>query len=138
MSDCRWDECVKIRPGASWGKTFSSLKVPNYRLYFAGQSISLVGTWMQMTAQSWLVLTLTHSSTDLGLAVALQAVPVLLLGPYGGVVADRVDKRRLMIALQMAMGLQALALGLLVVFGSVRFWEICVLAVILGLKNAFE
>src|ERR1700744_6582755 len=93
---------------------------------------------MQMTAQSWLVLTLTHSSTDLGLAVALQAVPVLLLGPYGGVVADRVDKRRLMIALQIAMGFQALALGLLVVFGSPRFWEICVLAVILGLNNAFE
>jgi nitrate/nitrite transporter NarK len=79
---------------------------------------------MQMTAQSWLVLTLTHSSTDLGLAVALQAVPVLLLGPYGGVVADRVDKRRLMMALQTVMGFQALALGLLVMFGSARFWEI--------------
>lgn len=121
-----------------WGKTFSSLKVPNYRLYFTGQSISMVGTWMQMTAQSWLVLTLTHSSAALGLTVALQAVPVLLLGPYGGVIADRVDKRRLMIALQIAMGLQALMLGLLVVSGSARYWEICVLAVILGLNNAFE
>src|ERR1700742_5090914 len=127
-----------MRPGAFWGKPFSSLRVPNYRLYFTGQSISLVGTWMQMTAQSWLVLTLTHSSTDLGLAVALQALPVLLLGPYGGVVADRVDKRRLMIALQTAMGAQALVLGLLVLLGSVRFWEICVLAVILGLNNPFE
>src|SRR6201992_604626 len=127
-----------MRPGAFGGKTFSSLRVPNYRLYFTGQSISLVGTWMQMTAQSWLVLTLTHSSTDLGLAVALQAVPVLLLGPYGGVVADRVDKRRLMIALQAIMGVQALVLGLLAVLGVVRFWEICVLAVILGLNNAFE
>ena len=78
-------------------KTFSSLKIPNYRLFFAGQSISLVGTWMQMTAQSWLVLTLTHSSTDLGLVVALQTLPVLLLAPYGGVIADRVDKRRLMV-----------------------------------------
>ena len=117
-------ESVKRKPGAFWGQTFSSLKVPNYRLYFTGQSISLVGTWMQMTAQSWLVLTLTHSSTDLGLAVALQAVPDLLLGPYGGVNADRVDKRRLMIALQIAMGFQALALGLLVVSGSARFWEI--------------
>ena len=98
----------------------------------------MVGTWMQMTAQSWLVLTLTHSSTDLGLTVALQALPVLLLGPYGGVIADRVDKRRLMIALQIAMGFQALMLGLLVVFGSARFWEICLLAVVLGLNNAFE
>ncbi len=118
--------------------TFSSLKVPNYRLYFAGQSISLVGTWMQITGQSWLVLTLTHSSTDLGLVVALQAVPILLLAPYGGVVADRVDKRRLMIALQIAMGCQALLLGLLTIAGVVRLWEVCVLAVILGLNNAFE
>ena len=129
---------MKSKAGASRGKAFSSLKVPNYRLYFTGQSISMAGTWMQMTAQSWLVLTLTHSSTDLGLTVALQALPVLLLGPYGGVIADRVDKRRLMIALQIAMGFQALMLGLLVVFGSARFWEICLLAVVLGLNNAFE
>jgi MFS family permease len=119
-------------------QTFSALKVPNYRLYFSGQSISLAGTWMQMTAQSWLVLTLTHSSTDLGLVVALQTLPILLLGPYGGVIADRVDKRRLMIALQIVMGFQALALGLLTVAGSVRFWQVCLLAVILGLNNAFE
>ncbi|MGH3185387.1 MAG: hypothetical protein ACRDOE_26265, partial [Streptosporangiaceae bacterium] len=57
---------VRRKLGAFWRQTFSSLKVPNYRLYFTGQSISLIGTWMQMTAQSWLVLTLTHSSTDLG------------------------------------------------------------------------
>jgi len=124
--------------GAFWRQTFSSLKVPNYRLYFTGQSISMSGTWMQMTAQSWLVLTLTHSSTDLGLAVALQTLPVLLFAPYGGVVADRVDKRRLMVVLQIAMGFQAIALGLLTVLGSVRFWEVCLLAVILGLNNAFE
>src|ERR1700679_4111279 len=117
--------------GNFWRKTFSSLKVPNYRLYFTGQSISMAGTWMRMTAQSWLVLTLTHSSTDLGLAAALQTLPVLLFAPYGGGVADRVDKRRLMIGLQIAMGFQALALGLLTVLGSVRFWEVCLLAVIL-------
>ncbi len=119
-------------------KTFSALGVPNYRLYFAGQSVSLIGTWMQITAQAWLVLGLTHSSTDLGIVVALQALPVLLLAPYGGVIADRVDKRRLMVALQTGMGLQALVLGLLVLLGVVRFWEICVLAVILGLNNTFE
>ncbi len=121
-----------------WRSTFSSLKVPNYRLYFTGQSISLAGTWMQMTAQSWLVLELTHSSTRLGLVVALQTLPVLLLGAYGGVIADRVDKRKLMIILQIAMGCQALVLGLLTVLGNVKFWEVCVLAVILGLNNAFE
>jgi MFS family permease len=129
---------VDRQRGGFWRVTFSSLKVPNYRLYFAGQSISLVGTWMQMAAQSWLVLTLTHSSTDLGLAVALQTLPVLLFGPYGGVIADRSDKRRLMVFLQLAMGVQALVLGLLTVFGVVRFWEVCVLAVLLGLNNAFE
>ena len=129
---------MKRRLGGFWRQTFSSLKVANYRLYFTGQSISLAGTWMQMTAQSWLVLTLTHSSTDLGFTVALQTLPVLLFAPYGGVVADRVDKRRLMIVLQIAMGVQALTLGLLTVFGAVRFWQVCVLAVILGLNNAFE
>jgi len=126
------------RLGVTARQTFSSLKVPNYRLYFTGQSVSLVGTWMQMTAQSWLVLTLTRSATDLGLVVAIQTLPVLLIGPYGGVIADRVDKRRLTVALQSAMGLQALVLGLLAVLGAVRFWEVCVLAVVLGLNNAFD
>ncbi|HWD85627.1 MAG TPA: MFS transporter, partial [Solirubrobacteraceae bacterium] len=110
----------------------------NYRRYIGGQSISLTGTWMQMTAQSWLVLTLTHSATALGLIIALQTLPVLLLAPYGGVIADRIDKRRLMIALQCAMGLQALTLGVLTVTGTVQLWEIGVLAAVLGLNNAFE
>jgi MFS family permease len=118
--------------------TFAALAVPNYRRYISGQAISLIGTWMQMTAQSWLVLTLTHSSTDLGVIVALQTLPVLFLTPYGGVIADRVDKRKLMIALQAAMGVQALILGLLTVTGNVKVWEIGVLAVLLGLNNAFE
>ena len=91
-----------------------------------------------MTAQSWLVLTLTHSGTMLGVVVALQTLPVLVLGPYGGVIADRVDKRRLMIVLQSAMGVQALALGLLTVTGTVRVWQIGILAALLGLNNAFE
>src|SRR5580693_7957641 len=74
----------------------------------------------------------------LGFTVARQTLPVLLFAPYGGVVADRVDKRRLMIVLQIAMGFQALARGLLTILGTVRFWQVCVLAVILGLNNAFE
>jgi len=129
---------MRRRARGAFRQTFSSLKVPNYRLYFGGQSISLAGTWMQMTAQAWLVLTLTHSSTDLGFVVALQTLPVLLLAPYGGVIADRIDKRRLMVVLQSVMGLQALTLGLLTVLGVVQLWEICGLAVILGLNNAFE
>lgn len=118
--------------------TFASLSNPNYRLYFAGQSISMIGTWMQAIAQSYLVFTITDSGTAVGLVVALQTLPVMLLGPYGGVVADRVDKRRLTIVLQAFMGIQALVLGLLAVTHVVRLWEVCVLAVILGLNNTFE
>ncbi len=118
--------------------TFAALQVPNYRRYIGGQSISLIGTWMQMTAQSWLVFTLTHSSTWLGVIIALQTLPVLLLAPYGGVIADRIDKRRLMMILQSAMGLQALALGLLTLTGAIQVWQIGVLAALLGLNNAFE
>jgi MFS family permease len=118
--------------------TFAALSVPNYRRYVSGQAVSLIGTWMQMTAQSWLVWTLTHSSTALGIVIAAQTLPVLLLGPYGGVVADRIDKRRLMIILQSVMGVQALVLGLLTVTGAVTVWEIGVLAALLGLNNAFE
>ena len=104
----------------------------------AGQATSLAGTWMQMTAQAWLVLTLTHSSTALGVIIGLQTLPVLLLGPYGGVIADRVNKRRLTVILQTAMGVQALILGVLTVTGEVRYWQIGVLAALLGLNNAFE
>jgi MFS family permease len=118
--------------------TFAALAIPNYRRYIAGQSVSLIGTWMQMAAQSWLVLTLTGSATTLGVIVALQTLPVLLLGPYGGVIADRIDKRRLMVVLQIAMGVQALVLGVLTVTGAVRLWEIGALAALLGLNNAFE
>ena len=118
--------------------TFASLSIPNYRRYISGQAISLIGTWMQMTAQSYFVFHLTHSSTTLGVVIALQTLPVLVLGPYGGVIADRVNKRHLMVVLQSVMGVQALVLGLLTVTGAVKVWEIGVLAVILGLNNAFE
>ncbi|MGZ4664483.1 MAG: MFS transporter [Frankiaceae bacterium] len=119
-------------------RTFSALRIPNYRRYFLGQAISLVGTWMQSVAQSWLVLTMTGSGTAVGGVVALQTLPVLLLGPYGGVVADRVDKRRLMIGLQSMMGLLALALGILTLTGAVQLWQVYLLAVLLGLNNTFE
>ncbi|MGI8867974.1 MAG: MFS transporter [Mycobacteriales bacterium] len=119
-------------------QTFSSLANSNYRKYFRGQAVSLVGTWMQMVAQSWLVLSLTNSGAALGLSVALQTLPVLILGPYGGVVADRVDKRRLMIMLQSMMGMLALVLGLLTVTGVVNLGEVYVLAFLLGLNNCFE
>jgi MFS family permease len=118
--------------------TFASFANPNYRRYYSGQAISMIGTWMQTIAQSYLVFKITDSGTDVGLIVALQTLPVMLLGPYGGVIADRVDKRRLMIVLQAAMGVQALVLGLLTITHVVNMWEIGVLAVILGLNNTFE
>jgi MFS family permease len=118
--------------------TVVALHNPNFRRYFTGQAVSLVGTWMQTVAQSWLVLTLTGSATALGVVVALQTLPVLLLGPYGGVVADRVDKRRLMIGLQTAMGVLALVLGVLTLTGAVRLWMVFALALALGLCNCFE
>jgi len=119
-------------------QTFAALAGPNYRLWFAGQSVSLAGTWMQMIAQSWLVLELTSSGTAIGLVVALQTLPTLLLGPYAGVVADRLDKRRLMIGLQSTMGVLALALGLLTITGVVALWHVYLLALLLGLVNCFE
>ena len=117
---------------------FASLANHNYRLYFCGQALSLIGTWMQATAQAWLVLTLSGSAAVLGVVVALQALPVLLLGPYAGVVADRVDRRKLMIVLQSVMGLLAAVLAVLALGGWVQVWQVAVLAVLLGLNNAFE
>lgn len=119
-------------------RTFAALSVPNFRLYFAGQSVSLVGTWMQLVAQSWLVLQLSGSGTVLGLVVAAQFLPVLLAGPYGGLVADRADKRRLLLLTQSGLALLALLLGLLTVTHVVRLWMVVVVAVLLGSVNAVD
>jgi MFS family permease len=117
---------------------FSSLDTPNYRRYLIGQSVSATGTWMQAVAQAWLVLELTGSGTALGVLLALQTLPILLLGPYGGLLADRLDKRWLLIALQSFMGLQALALAVLTLTGVVTLWMVLALAVALGLGQSFE
>src|SRR4030042_17548 len=93
-------------------RMFSSLRTPNARLYLAGQAVSLSGTWMQSVAQGWLVLDLTGSGTAIGLVLALQFLPVLLLGPLGGVLADRIDKRRLLVTTQVAASLLATTPGL--------------------------
>ncbi|MEW1636833.1 MFS transporter [Streptomyces sp. NPDC093801] len=125
---------MRVSPKA----TFAALAVPNFRLFFAGQSVSLIGTWMQAVAQSWLVLQLTGSGTILGLVVAAQFLPVLLGGPYGGLLADRADKHRLLMATQSAQAALALALGLLTVTHAVRLWTVVVLAVGLGAVNAVD
>lgn len=112
--------------------------MPNFRLYFAGQTVSLVGTWMQVVAQSWLVLQLTGSGALLGLVAAAQFLPVLLLGPYGGLVADRADKRRLLLGTQSALGLLAFLLGMLTVTHAVRLWMVFVIAAALGVVNSVD
>jgi len=119
-------------------RTFSSLRIRNYRLYFSGQMVSLSGTWMQGVAQAWLVLKLTGSGTALGLVTALQFLPVLLLGPLGGVLADRFDKRRLLFVTQGIAGLLALTLGLIVIADVVELWMVYALALALGLVTTVD
>jgi MFS family permease len=120
------------------GRTFAALRVRNFRLYFAGQLISVSGTWMQSVAQGWLVLQLTGSSVGLGISVALQYLPMLLLGSYGGVVADRFDKRRILYATQAGAGILALVLGVMVSAHHVSVGSVYVLAAALGVVNLFD
>ena len=121
------------------GKTFASLKVRNFRLYFVGQSISISGTWMQSLAQAWLVLSLHGTSPiDLGFTIALPFVPMLVFGPFGGLVADRSDKRLMLFATQSSAGLLALALGVLVTTHHVSLPAIWTLAGLLGIVNLFD
>jgi len=117
---------------------FRSLRVRNYRLYASGQLVSLTGTWMQRVAQDWLVLTLTNSGTALGIVTALQFGPSILLGPVGGMLADRGDKRRILLATQTGLAGLALLLGLLDVFGMVQYWQVLVLATALGVISAID
>jgi MFS family permease len=119
-------------------RTFRSLRTRNYRLYFYGQIVSLTGTWMQSVGQAWLVLELTGSGLALGGTVALQFTPILLFGPWGGVIADRVDKRRLIVWTQAAAAALALTLGLLTLFHVVRLWMVLVLALLLGVVNLVD
>ncbi|WP_173402693.1 MULTISPECIES: MFS transporter [Frankia] len=118
---------------------FRSLRVYNFRLFAAGQVLSVTGTWMMFTAQDWLVLSLSdHPGTALGLVTALQFTPMLLLTLYGGRLADRHDKRLLLTGANLVAGLLALALSLLVFTGSARLWHICAFALAIGLVNAIE
>ena len=114
-------------------RTFTSLAVRNFRLYFIGQGISLCGSWMRMVALSWLVLQLTHSGTQLGLMTAAQFLPILLFGALGGVIVDRTDNKRLLVFTQVGLGLISLALGVLVMTHSVQLWMVYVLSVLSGL-----
>lgn len=121
------------------GGMFRSLRVRNYRYYVSGQVVSLTGTWMQRAAQDWLVLELSGGSpAALGVAVALQFLPTMLLTLWAGLIADRFDKRKLLIAVQTAMGLCGLVLGVLDVTGVVDLWHVYALAFVLGAFAAVD
>ncbi|MPZ92838.1 MAG: MFS transporter [Actinobacteria bacterium] len=119
-------------------RTFSSLSVPNYRLYFFGQIVSMSGTWIQSVAQMWLVYQITGSGVALGVVTALQFTPVLVAGMWGGIVADRFDKRKILMATQSAAALLAALLGILTAFEIVELWMIYVLAFALGSVSVIE
>ena len=119
-------------------RTFASMRFRNYRLYFFSQIVSFSGTWMQSIAQAWLVLELTGSGTALGAVVAMQFLPTLLLAPWGGVIADRFNKRKLIVITQSTAGLLALTLGVLTITGAVELWMVYVIAAGFGAVTALD
>jgi MFS family permease len=120
------------------GRVFRSLQGRNYRLYFAAQVVSSTGIWLQLVAENWLVLRLTHSGLALGVTTALQFTPLLVLGAYGGVVVDRVNKRNLLVGTQLAAGSLALATGLLTLTGTIRVWIVWLAALLLGCVSCLD
>src|SRR4051812_22243178 len=114
------------------------MQVRNYRIYFVGQLISLVGVWMQVVALSWVVLDLTGSGTSLGLVIGSRFLPVLVLGPWAGLVADRMDKRVLLRWTQVATAALAFAFAALLIADVATIVEVYVLAVLFGLVNTLD
>lgn len=121
-----------------FGRVISSLRHRNYRLYFFGQLVSVMGTWMQTVAQSFLVLDLTHSGTALGLVTAVRFVPILLFGPAGGLFADRRNKRRILYVTQTLAGVLAAIFAILTGTHVIQMWSVYLLALSLGLVNVFD
>lgn len=117
---------------------FRALKTRNYRLFWVGQTVSQVGSWMQMTAQGWLVLQLSKSPFEVGLVTALQFTPAMLLSLFGGAIADRVDRHKMLFATQCAAAIQAILFAILVTSDSIQIGHVFALAFLLGLINAFD
>jgi MFS family permease len=120
------------------GQMVSSLRQRNYRLFFLGQLVSVAGTWMQSVAQSFVVLDLTHSGTQLGLTSAARFLPMFLFGPIGGVFADRMDRKRVLYLTQSLSGLLAAVFAVTVATHSIRLWVVYLLAIALGFVNVFD
>ena len=127
------------RLASAGANTFRSLRIRNYKLFFFGQLVSVCGTWMQTIAQAWLVLKLSHNNgVDVGLVTALQFLPMLLFGMWGGVIADRFDKRKLLMGTQSAMAMTAAALAVLTLSGSIRLWHVYALVMLTGFANMID
>ncbi len=124
------------QPGAAG--TFAALSVPNFRRYVAGQSLSLIGTWVETVAQGLLVLQLTHSGTILGLTTAARYGPILVLSPYAGLLVDRYPKRRVLLGTQAGLGLVSAILGVSVLTGAIRLWQVVVLGLLFGTLSAID
>ncbi|MEU3446285.1 MFS transporter [Streptomyces thermolilacinus] len=125
-------------PHRAAGGTFASLKVRNYRLFFTGAIVSNTGTWMARITQDWLVLSLTGSAAAVGITTALQFLPMLLFGLYGGVIADRYPKRRLLVVSQAALGLCGIGLAALTLSGHVQVWHVYLVAFLLGMVTVVD
>ncbi len=121
-----------------WKHTFISLKVPNFRIFAVGHFIAVIAIWMQRIAQDWMVLQLSGSVTAVGITVALQFLPSLLLGPWGGMVADRFAKRKILILCQSMAAVLAAALAVLALTGAVEVWHVYVIALVLGLVTVLD
>ena len=141
-ADAVADGTGRSKEDASWRQMTSAFRVPEFAWYWGSQLLSGMGTWSQAIAQAWLVMELTHSQSRaalwLGIITMLQFLPLLVFAPIGGVVADRVSRRKLLVATQTAASVQALGLAVLVDLGAVRLWQVGVLAFLLGTTNAFN
>lgn len=125
-------------PSGRMRRAFRSLRMRNYRLYAGAELISITGTWVQIVAENWLVIRLTGSGLALGITTALQFLPLAFTAPYGGLLVDRMDRRRLLVVTQTCAGLLSAATGTLIVLGFIRIWMVFLAALVLGLVNSVD
>jgi MFS family permease len=133
---------INVGENAGWIKNFAgafpALQSRNYKLYFSGQLISLIGTWLQIVAQGWLVLKLTNSAFQIGLVTALSSIPTLFFTLFGGVIVDQFSKKRILLFTQISAMVLAFVLGILTVLNVIVVWEIGLIAFLLGTVNAID
>src|SRR5882757_126291 len=120
------------------GDNFSTLRIRNIRLYMLGQSVNLLGDWMQQTAQAWVVWELTHKATALGIVAFLSQIPFFIFGPWVGIIADRFDRKKILLITQVLAMFFAFILALLIQTDHLLLWHVYLLALLLGIATAFN